>query len=66
VPEEFYDHQNDPSALKNLIDDPHYKEEIAKLRTRMLRIMQSIDDPLLGRLEKTAAAQSAPSGTPAR
>jgi N-sulfoglucosamine sulfohydrolase len=32
VPEEFYDYENDPDALHNLIDDPRYQDEIARHR----------------------------------
>jgi N-sulfoglucosamine sulfohydrolase len=30
--EEFYDYQQDPDALHNLIDDPRYRKEIDRLR----------------------------------
>lgn len=57
VPEEFYDYRNDPCALENLIDNPRYKEEIARLRARMLKIMRSIDDPLFEQLEARASGK---------
>ena len=43
--EEFYDYQNDPDALHNLIDDPQYREETAYFRQLMLRYMQTTEDP---------------------
>jgi len=33
--EEFYDSQSDPWEVKNLIDDPQYKDKIAELRTKL-------------------------------
>ncbi|GAA4896126.1 sulfatase [Ferrimonas pelagia] len=36
MPEEFYDVANDPDNLYNLIDDPAYADEIARLRQMML------------------------------
>lgn len=47
VPEEFYDFQKDPNALHNLIDDPAYREPIAKLRGILERMMVESGDPLL-------------------
>jgi len=46
VPEEFYDYESDPCALKNLIDDPKYAPEIARMRKAMLEKMTACDDPL--------------------
>jgi N-sulfoglucosamine sulfohydrolase len=46
TPEEFYDFEADPCALKNLIDDPKHAPEIAKMRKAMLEKMTSIADPL--------------------
>jgi len=47
VPEEFYDLQKDPWCQKNLIDDPAYKEQIAKMKARFERAMVKYKDPLL-------------------
>ena len=47
VPEEFYDYENDPDALNNLIDDPQYAEPLAKHRLAMEKIMRESNDPLL-------------------
>jgi N-sulfoglucosamine sulfohydrolase len=45
VPEEFYDFQKDPDALHNLIDDPQYKDEIARMRRSMLQHLIETQDP---------------------
>ena len=45
--EEFYDLENDPFELNNLIDDPAYAEMIGKMREDLLKIekeYQSADD----------------------
>ncbi|MCH2182696.1 MAG: sulfatase [Mariniblastus sp.] len=47
VPEEFYDYENDPDALHNLVDDPAYAEPLARHRQAMERIMRESNDPLL-------------------
>ena len=47
VPEEFYDFEKDPDALCNLIDDPEYQEEIAKMRSILNSYMEKYKDPLL-------------------
>lgn len=51
VPEEFYDYENDPDALHNLIDNPEYAEVIEKHRTEMLRIMRGSNDHALEAFE---------------
>ena len=38
VLEEFYDFENDPNALNNLIDDPNYADEIQRLEKRARRM----------------------------
>jgi len=48
VPEEFYDLQNDPDALNNLIDDPRCQAEIERLRQALAEWMKRTDDPALG------------------
>ena len=45
--EEFYDFENDPDALNNLIDQPKYAEEIDKMRRQLLAWMQRTNDPAL-------------------
>ena len=47
VPEELYDFQADPDALRNLIDSPGHKPEAAALRARMREWMKRTGDPLL-------------------
>ena len=47
VPEEFYDYENDPAALHNLIDDPRDRDTINRFRTRMRKRMRRLGDPLL-------------------
>ncbi|TSA29324.1 MAG: hypothetical protein D4R65_15375 [Verrucomicrobiaceae bacterium] len=46
VPEEFYDLTGDPCERRNLIGDPEHQQEIAKLRTELLDLMQRTGDPL--------------------
>ncbi len=45
VPEEFYDLQNDPDALNNLMDDPKCKTEIERLREALAEWMKRTGDP---------------------
>lgn len=47
MPEEFFDLRNDPDALKNLIDDPAYADEIKKFRDKMLVAMDNYNDPAM-------------------
>lgn len=47
VLEEFYDFENDPNALNNLIDDPNYAGEIDKLREALELWMAEFDDVAL-------------------
>ena len=51
VVEEFYDFENDPDGLHNLIDDPSYKEQIDKLRKELLDWMKKTGDPALNSFE---------------
>lgn len=46
VKEEFYDFENDPDALVNLIDKPEYQKEIEKMRRKLSVKMKSSFDPL--------------------
>ncbi len=46
VPEEFYDVEADPNALRNLIDDPALRDQIAHFRSELSRRMTSTSDPL--------------------
>ena len=45
--EEFYDYQNDPDALTNLIDDPKYVAQIEEHRLLMRKYMTESNDPML-------------------
>jgi N-sulfoglucosamine sulfohydrolase len=47
VPEEFYDYENDPCALRNLIHHPDYRQEINRLRGALLESMLATADPQL-------------------
>ena len=71
VVEEFYDFENDPDGLNNLIDDPGYKEQIDMLRKELLDWMKKTGDSALnslenrtspGALKKFMAEQDARSG----
>ncbi|MCS1407577.1 MAG: Arylsulfatase [Verrucomicrobia subdivision 3 bacterium] len=44
--EEFYDYQNDPDALYNLIDHPDHQAEIERLRDALGHWMMRTGDPL--------------------
>jgi N-sulfoglucosamine sulfohydrolase len=44
VLEEFYDYEQDPDALHNLIDDPRYQSEINRLRGQLERWMVETGD----------------------
>jgi N-sulfoglucosamine sulfohydrolase len=47
VLEEFYDFQQDPDALHNLIADEQYQDEINALRTELERHLKQTSDPAL-------------------
>lgn len=47
VLEEFYDIENDPNCLVNLIDDPAYKKDIANLQSALEAEMRRTQDPAL-------------------
>ncbi|MEL7499197.1 MAG: sulfatase [Planctomycetota bacterium] len=47
TPEEFYDYENDPDALNNLIDDPKYAKQIEAYRQKMRQYMVQSNDPIL-------------------
>lgn len=51
VPEEFYDVENDPDCLHNLIDDPQYQEIISKYRNELGAWMKQTGDPMLAALQ---------------
>ncbi|HSW45129.1 MAG TPA: sulfatase [Phycisphaerae bacterium] len=43
--EEFYDLQNDPDALHNLVVDPRYAVEVERMRRQLLDGMEKTGDP---------------------
>ena len=49
--EEFYDYENDPNALNNLIDDPKYKELIAEFKNELKNHMKATNDYVLPAFE---------------
>ena len=49
--EEFYDYENDPNALNNLIDNPDYQKIIEELRAVLFNHMKSTDDYVLHAFE---------------
>jgi len=55
-PEEFYDYEQDPDALRNLIDDPDHAGRIREFRKLMQTRMQESGDPKLEQYEQDVAA----------
>ena len=51
VLEEFYDLENDPNCLTNLIDDVAVKEEKDTLAAELFSWMEKTDDPFLPTIE---------------
>ncbi|GAA4887691.1 sulfatase [Ferrimonas pelagia] len=47
VLEEFYDFENDPGNINNLIDHPDYQEKIAAYRAELEAWMKQTEDPVL-------------------
>ena len=45
--DELYDLELDPGELRNLATDPVYRDELARLRHRLVAWMEEIGDPLL-------------------
>jgi N-sulfoglucosamine sulfohydrolase len=60
VPEELYDFAADPSALKNLIDDPAFAEQRKAMRGEMLSWMEKTADPLLPKFKELVQVAKAP------
>jgi len=58
VLEEFYDFENDPHALNNLIGDPEHPDEVEKLRYSLEEWMANVDDPALAALRGKSSRQS--------
>jgi N-sulfoglucosamine sulfohydrolase len=51
VVEEFYDLQNDPDALHNLVDDPKHAPDVERLRRALSDWMKRTNDPAWSALE---------------
>ena len=51
VPEEFYDLENDPDCLNNLIGHSDHQERIADYRSRLEAWMKQTGDPMLAALQ---------------
>ena len=49
VPEELYDLDKDPDCLRNLVDSPAHREELAKLRARLRAWQERTKDPLISK-----------------
>ncbi|MFW6039154.1 MAG: sulfatase [bacterium] len=45
VPEELYDFERDPDALKNLVDSPEHQDELNRLRSALAEWMGQTGDP---------------------
>jgi N-sulfoglucosamine sulfohydrolase len=54
VPEEFYDYDDDPQALRDLIDDPEMRARIDASRAKLLAHMERTRDPERERFEQMA------------
>lgn len=52
VPEEFYDLENDPNALNNLVNDPAYFDTIANYRKELLTWMKQYESNATDVFEK--------------
>lgn len=58
VLEEFYDFENDPNALNNLIGDPDYADEIQRMRNALADWMVAVDDPARDAFRGRASRQA--------
>ena len=52
VPEEFYDFENDPDALNNLIDETEHQAEIGRMRRQLTEWMEQTEDKILPNYRK--------------
>ena len=50
--EEFYDIENDPDCLRNLVDEPAYEEELGRHRRLMRKTMTETGDHVLEAFQK--------------
>lgn len=55
VPEELYDLESDPGEKKNLAADPKHKDQLSKMRSEMLKMMESTKDPILDKFRRQIA-----------
>ncbi len=46
VPQEFYDFENDPHHMNNLIDEPSLRKTIQSMQQDLLKVMRETDDHL--------------------
>jgi len=51
--EELYNYEEDPYALKNLIDDPDYADDLRLIRRKMLESLVRNQDPLVDTYSET-------------
>ena len=58
VLEEFYDFENDPDALDNLVHEPRIAYEVQKLRNALELWMAEVDDPALDAFVNRASRQA--------
>jgi N-sulfoglucosamine sulfohydrolase len=58
VPEELYDFSSDPDALHNLVSDPNFRDQAARMRREMLLWMERTRDPLLDTFRKLVVPTS--------
>ena len=56
---EFYDYQEDPDALHNLIDDPKMRETIRRHHDKLGQWMRATNDPQLDAYQKAITQQGA-------
>jgi len=47
TPEELYDYEVDPDALRNLVDDAAHRAQLKKLRAVLMEQMEETQDPVL-------------------
>lgn len=50
--DEFYDLEKDPMELHNAIEEPHYQEQIAKMKNRLLQWYMETGDYVPNRKDK--------------
>ena len=55
VPEELYDYDADPSALRNLVTERDHEDEVARMRRALVESMTATADPLLATYQQYLA-----------